>query len=131
MRNYLIQFHLYREDEPGEIPHGHITSLSVMRNYRRLGIAEKLMSQARKFIFLGAATLRNITSFQLYGFIDLFCILYLNPLFCLFVNECFAIFFQSVTVIPPIRPPSSAAYKQNLIIHLCINLFFLYNLLLN
>lgn len=34
-----------REDEP---PHGHITSLSVMRTYRRLGVAEKLMTQARK-----------------------------------------------------------------------------------
>ncbi|CAG8540111.1 5911_t:CDS:2, partial [Cetraspora pellucida] len=33
-----------REDEP---PHGHITSLSVMRTYRRLGIAEKLMTQAQ------------------------------------------------------------------------------------
>ncbi|CAG8698337.1 1193_t:CDS:2, partial [Scutellospora calospora] len=34
-----------REEEP---PHGHITSLSVMRTYRRLGIAEKLMTQAQK-----------------------------------------------------------------------------------
>ncbi|KAJ3415016.1 N-alpha-acetyltransferase 10 [Chytridiales sp. JEL 0842] len=35
------------EEEPNEVPHGHITSLSVMRNYRRLGIAEKLMKQAQ------------------------------------------------------------------------------------
>jgi peptide alpha-N-acetyltransferase len=28
-------------------PHGHITSLSVMRSWRRLGIAQKLMIQAR------------------------------------------------------------------------------------
>lgn len=27
-------------------PHGHVTSLSVMRSYRRMGIAEKLMRQA-------------------------------------------------------------------------------------
>lgn len=27
-------------------PHGHITSLSVMRSYRKLGIAEKLMRQS-------------------------------------------------------------------------------------
>lgn len=27
-------------------PHGHITSLSVMRSYRRLGLAEKLMRQS-------------------------------------------------------------------------------------
>ncbi|KAI9099398.1 acyl-CoA N-acyltransferase [Phlyctochytrium arcticum] len=36
------------EEDSGELPHGHITSLSVMRNWRRLGIAEKLMSQAQK-----------------------------------------------------------------------------------
>ncbi|KND02541.1 peptide alpha-N-acetyltransferase complex A subunit ARD1 [Spizellomyces punctatus DAOM BR117] len=36
------------EEEVGDVPHGHITSLSVMRNWRRLGIAEKLMSQAQK-----------------------------------------------------------------------------------
>lgn len=28
------------------MPHGHITSISVMRTYRRLGLAEKLMKQA-------------------------------------------------------------------------------------
>jgi ribosomal protein S18 acetylase RimI-like enzyme len=37
-----------REDEPSDTPHGHITSLSVIRSYRRLGLAEKLMKQARK-----------------------------------------------------------------------------------
>ncbi|KAJ3220268.1 N-terminal acetyltransferase A complex catalytic subunit ard1 [Dinochytrium kinnereticum] len=36
------------EEEPGESPHGHITSLAVMRNFRRLGIAEKLMNQAQR-----------------------------------------------------------------------------------
>ncbi|KAI8837377.1 N-alpha-acetyltransferase 10 [Chytriomyces hyalinus] len=36
------------EEEPSQAPHGHITSLSVMRNFRRLGLAEKLMSQAQK-----------------------------------------------------------------------------------
>ncbi|RKO89372.1 acyl-CoA N-acyltransferase [Blyttiomyces helicus] len=36
------------EEEPGDVPHGHITSLSVMRNWRRLGIAEKLMTQSQK-----------------------------------------------------------------------------------
>ena len=38
------------EEEPTDgIPHGHITSLSVMRTHRRLGLAEKLMRQSRKF----------------------------------------------------------------------------------
>ncbi|KAJ3010333.1 N-alpha-acetyltransferase 10 [Thoreauomyces humboldtii] len=36
------------EEEPGQVPHGHITSLAVMRNWRRLGIAEKLMTQSQK-----------------------------------------------------------------------------------
>jgi ribosomal protein S18 acetylase RimI-like enzyme len=37
------------EEEPSDgIPHGHITSLSVMRTHRRLGLAEKLMRQSRK-----------------------------------------------------------------------------------
>ncbi|CAG8602614.1 9665_t:CDS:2 [Paraglomus brasilianum] len=36
------------EEDPEDAPHGHITSLSVMRTYRRLGIAEKLMTQAQK-----------------------------------------------------------------------------------
>ncbi|KAI9137490.1 putative N-terminal acetyltransferase complex subunit ARD1 [Paraphysoderma sedebokerense] len=31
------------EEEANDVPHGHITSLSVMKKYRRLGIAEKLM----------------------------------------------------------------------------------------
>lgn len=36
------------EEEPTDgIQHGHITSLSVMRTHRRLGIAEKLMRQSR------------------------------------------------------------------------------------
>ncbi|KAI9003071.1 acyl-CoA N-acyltransferase, partial [Gaertneriomyces semiglobifer] len=36
------------EDVPTEPPHGHITSLSVMRTWRRLGLAEKLMSQSQR-----------------------------------------------------------------------------------
>ncbi|KAL2152683.1 hypothetical protein VTH82DRAFT_5867 [Thermothelomyces myriococcoides] len=36
------------EEEPADgIQHGHITSLSVMRTHRRLGIAEKLMRQSQ------------------------------------------------------------------------------------
>ncbi|KAL6449663.1 ARD1 N-terminal acetyltransferase A complex catalytic subunit ARD1 [Candida maltosa Xu316] len=33
-------------DATDKIPHGHITSLSVMRTYRRMGIAAKLMRQS-------------------------------------------------------------------------------------
>lgn len=33
-------------DASNEAPNGHVTSLSVMRTYRRMGIAEKLMRQA-------------------------------------------------------------------------------------
>ncbi|KAG6034663.1 N-terminal acetyltransferase A complex catalytic subunit ard1 [Claviceps sp. Clav32 group G5] len=36
------------EEDPADgIPHGHVTSLSVMRTHRRLGIAEKLMRQSQ------------------------------------------------------------------------------------
>jgi ribosomal protein S18 acetylase RimI-like enzyme len=39
------------EEEPSDgVPHGHITSLSVMRTHRRLGLAEKLMRQSREFL---------------------------------------------------------------------------------
>ncbi len=38
------------EEEPvNGIQHGHITSLSVMRTHRRLGLAEKLMRQSREW----------------------------------------------------------------------------------
>ena len=41
------------EEEPENgIQHGHITSLSVMRTHRRLGLAEKLMRQSRKYSVL-------------------------------------------------------------------------------
>ena len=40
------------EEEPIDgIPHGHITSLSVMRTHRRLGLAEKLMRMSRECLF--------------------------------------------------------------------------------
>ncbi len=32
----------------GEEPHGHVTSISVLRSYRRLGLAKRLMIQSRK-----------------------------------------------------------------------------------
>lgn len=37
------------EEEPTDgLQHGHITSLSVMRTHRRLGIAERLMRMSRE-----------------------------------------------------------------------------------
>ena len=39
------------EEEPADgVQHGHITSLSVMRTHRRLGIAERLMRMSRAFL---------------------------------------------------------------------------------
>ncbi|KAJ2396716.1 N-terminal acetyltransferase A complex catalytic subunit ard1 [Coemansia sp. RSA 2559] len=57
-----------------ESPDGHITSLSVMRSYRRLGIAERLMNQAQRAMFevFGAkcvslhVRISNIAAFSLY-----------------------------------------------------------------
>jgi peptide alpha-N-acetyltransferase len=38
------------EEEPADgVTHGHITSLSVMRTHRRLGIAERLMRLSREY----------------------------------------------------------------------------------
>lgn len=37
-----------REEDPADEPHGHVTSISVLRTYRRLGLANKLMQQAQK-----------------------------------------------------------------------------------
>lgn len=40
------------EEEPADgVPHGHITSISVMRTHRRLGIAERLMRMSRMWFF--------------------------------------------------------------------------------
>jgi N-alpha-acetyltransferase 10/11 len=39
-------------EEDASLPHGHITSLSVMRSYRRLGIAAKLMKEAQRAMVL-------------------------------------------------------------------------------
>ena len=40
------------EEEPSDgVAHGHITSLSVMRTHRKLGLAKKLMLQSRKSLF--------------------------------------------------------------------------------
>lgn len=42
------------EEEPTDgVQHGHITSLSVMRTHRRLGIAERLMRLSRKWTRCG------------------------------------------------------------------------------
>lgn len=40
------------EEDPADgVPHGHITSLSVMRTHRRLGLAEKLMRQSQRAMY--------------------------------------------------------------------------------
>ncbi|XP_006885396.1 PREDICTED: N-alpha-acetyltransferase 10-like [Elephantulus edwardii] len=36
------------EEDPDDVPHGHITSLAVKRSHRRLGLAQKLMDQAAR-----------------------------------------------------------------------------------
>ena len=41
---------LYRDDDlgEGEEPKGHVVSISVLRTYRRLGLAKKLMMLSRE-----------------------------------------------------------------------------------
>ncbi|CAK39800.1 uncharacterized protein An08g01190 [Aspergillus niger] len=67
--NYFLKYYLYHaltwpqlsfvavvgyvlakmEEEPTDgVPHGHITSISVMRTHRRLGIAERLMRMSQR-----------------------------------------------------------------------------------
>lgn len=54
------------EEDPADgIQHGHITSLSVMRTYRRLGLAEKLMRQSRTTHFQGIAKDRTCNGGEL------------------------------------------------------------------
>jgi N-alpha-acetyltransferase 10/11 len=47
------------EAEEGEEPHGHVTSISVLRSHRRLGLAKKLMVQSRKTFPLEFQSLLN------------------------------------------------------------------------
>lgn len=47
------------DDQPGE-PHGHITSLAVLREYRKLGLATKLMSTVEK-VMLGCFDARYVS----------------------------------------------------------------------
>lgn len=42
----LTYLYGFRDDEESSEKHGHITSLAVCKNYRRLGLAERLMRQA-------------------------------------------------------------------------------------
>lgn len=51
------------EEEPADgIPHGHITSLSVMRTHRRLGLAEKLMRQSRESLPFESRAASHLTA---------------------------------------------------------------------
>ncbi|XP_032636907.1 LOW QUALITY PROTEIN: N-alpha-acetyltransferase 10-like [Chelonoidis abingdonii] len=36
------------EEDPDDLPHGHVTSLAVKRSHRRLGLAQKLMDQVSR-----------------------------------------------------------------------------------
>ncbi|MGH0170207.1 UNVERIFIED_CONTAM: hypothetical protein FKN15_060281 [Acipenser sinensis] len=55
--NYQMKYYFYHglswpqvmtEEDPDDVPHGHITSLAVKRSHRRLGLAQKLMDQASR-----------------------------------------------------------------------------------
>ena len=41
---------LEEEEDNSNIVHGHVTSISVLRTYRKLGLASKLMKYACKYI---------------------------------------------------------------------------------
>ena len=46
----LTRIVVVREEDiaDGDEPHGHVTSISVLRSYRRLGLAKRLMVQSRE-----------------------------------------------------------------------------------
>ena len=52
------------EDPTDGVQHGHITSLSVMRTHRRLGLAEKLMRQSRKLASCSLAWMKLTSLFR-------------------------------------------------------------------
>jgi len=43
----IVGYVLAKMEEDTEEPHGHITSLAVLRSYRKMGLATKLMTQAQ------------------------------------------------------------------------------------
>ena len=47
-RGEIVGYVLAKMEEDSSVPHGHITSLAVLRTYRKRGIATKLMKAARK-----------------------------------------------------------------------------------
>lgn len=56
------------EEEPADgVQHGHITSLSVMRTHRKLGIAEKLMRQSRMLTHLPGGREREQAAWSIYN----------------------------------------------------------------
>merc|ERR1711968_436938 len=44
----IVGYVLAKMEEDAEVPHGHITSLAVLRSHRKLGIAAKLMTAAQE-----------------------------------------------------------------------------------
>jgi len=44
----IVGYVLAKMEDDTSPPHGHITSIAVMRGYRKLGLATKLMQQAQK-----------------------------------------------------------------------------------
>jgi len=47
-KHKIVGYVLAKMEEDAAEPHGHITSLAVMRSYRKLGLATKLMLQAQR-----------------------------------------------------------------------------------
>lgn len=46
----IVGYVLGKMEEDADVPHGHITSISVLRSFRKLGIATKLLRQARQLL---------------------------------------------------------------------------------
>eukprot|EP00656_Telonema_subtile_P052425 TRINITY_DN7309_c0_g1_i1.p1 TRINITY_DN7309_c0_g1~~TRINITY_DN7309_c0_g1_i1.p1 ORF type:complete len:242 (-),score=96.37 TRINITY_DN7309_c0_g1_i1:263-988(-) len=46
--NKIVGYVLSKMEEDAEVPHGHVTSLAVLRSHRKLGLATKLMRAAQR-----------------------------------------------------------------------------------
>jgi peptide alpha-N-acetyltransferase len=46
--NKIVGYVLSKMEEDAEVPHGHVTSLAVLRSHRKLGLATKLMRAAQQ-----------------------------------------------------------------------------------
>lgn len=61
MKNIMPSEEDSEEDNKDEVIHGHVNSISVLRSYRRLGLAKKLMLRSREYFSAHVASYLSST----------------------------------------------------------------------